>query len=151
MQYSSTPVGWGESSQAVPSTSAAEQPLDSASDLSQTAAGAAATMPTGKQAAVTGQAPQGSAQAASTQGNSVELSDQPSGISGIPARTMTLSENADLENVNPAVPVGKREDAPKNASPFGQHSSAAAASEVPSRALTKQPVSGTGTKSAGEN
>lgn len=63
---------------------------------------------------------------------------------------MTLSENADLENVNPAVPVGKREAAPKNASPVGQHSSVAAASDGASKALTEQPVSGTGTKSTGE-
>lgn len=55
---------------------------------------------------------------------------------GVPPRTITLSENADLENVNPAVPVAKRDNAVKGGAPLA--STATGIKGDPARALAEQ-------------
>lgn len=49
---------------------------------------------------------------------------QPKGTLNVGPRTMTLSENADLENVNPAAPVTKREAGSKIVAPLGAKTTA---------------------------
>ena len=59
---------------------------------------------------------------------------------GVPPRTITLSENADLENVNPGLPGTKRDNAVKGGAPLGSK-----ATGDPARALAEQSGPDTGT------
>lgn len=62
--------------------------------------------------------------------------ERPKDALEVPLRTMTLSENADIENVNPARPVTKREVAGKDAAPLGTR--AAAMPDAASGAVAEQ-------------